>query len=216
MLPVNNTPTMGKFSWKEKESKKKVLAAAPVITARPISPAIHPTTVMANAAASSNPVTSEMGTEDGEGMESVTSSLLGSETDPSDLRRSRRLLDDNEVDAMDSQSETTMTASGTIKRVRIHGGGMHRCDRCGKVYKHKNCLVKHRWEHHDSWPMTKNWCQTKHQQVQMLEAAHVLVDIIGGDSFVNANGNVNGGDGTGGGEEKSRAIARKGSTTSAM
>lgn len=59
------------------------------------------------------------------------------------------------------------------------GGGMgsHQCETCGKVYKHRNCLTKHGWEHHESWALTKKWCQTKHQQVQMLEAAQVLVEM---------------------------------------
>lgn len=51
-----------------------------------------------------------------------------------------------------------------------------KCWQCGKVYKHKNCLIKHYWEHHESWESTKHLCQTKHQQVQLLEAAQVLVD----------------------------------------
>lgn len=54
---------------------------------------------------------------------------------------------------------------------------LHRCMDCGKVYKHKNCLVKHLWEHHEMWHATKRQCHTKHQQVQMLEAAHVLAEM---------------------------------------
>lgn len=50
------------------------------------------------------------------------------------------------------------------------------CERCGKVYKHKSCLIKHRWEHSEAWGMTKKWCGSKHQQVQMLEAAQVLFE----------------------------------------
>lgn len=51
------------------------------------------------------------------------------------------------------------------------------CKKCGKTYKHRNCLIKHNWEHHEHWAGTKRWCQTKHQQVQLLEAAHVLSEI---------------------------------------
>lgn len=54
------------------------------------------------------------------------------------------------------------------------------CGVCGKSYKHRNCLSKHMWEHHDSWEHTKKVCQTKHQQVQLLEAAQVLSEIISG------------------------------------
>ncbi|OAD67476.1 C2H2-type zinc finger transcription factor [Phycomyces blakesleeanus NRRL 1555(-)] len=53
----------------------------------------------------------------------------------------------------------------------------HRCDACGKVYKHLNCLVKHRWEHSDEWELTSKFLLTKHQQVQMLEAAAILVSM---------------------------------------
>ncbi|KAG2227630.1 hypothetical protein INT45_004671 [Circinella minor] len=51
----------------------------------------------------------------------------------------------------------------------------YRCDDCGKVYKHPNCLSKHRWEHSDQWELTSKLLLTKHQQVQMLEAAAILV-----------------------------------------
>ncbi|CAO3662253.1 unnamed protein product [Umbelopsis vinacea] len=53
----------------------------------------------------------------------------------------------------------------------------HRCDECGKVYKHANCLYKHRWEHSEQWAMTSKLNITKHQQVQLLEAAAILVNM---------------------------------------
>jgi hypothetical protein len=52
---------------------------------------------------------------------------------------------------------------------------LHRCEECGKVYKHANCLYKHRWEHSEQWAMTSKLNITKHQQVQLLEAAAILV-----------------------------------------
>ena len=54
---------------------------------------------------------------------------------------------------------------------------LYQCEQCGKVYKHRNCLNKHLWEHHESWEVTKKFCSTKHQQVQLLEAAQVLVEM---------------------------------------
>ncbi|KAI9255810.1 hypothetical protein BDA99DRAFT_562311 [Phascolomyces articulosus] len=54
---------------------------------------------------------------------------------------------------------------------------LHRCDDCGKVYKHPNCLSKHRWEHSEQWELTSKLLLTKHQQVQMLEAAAILVSL---------------------------------------
>lgn len=49
------------------------------------------------------------------------------------------------------------------------------CEVCGKVYKHKSCLVKHYWEHNKYWDLTKGLCENKHQQVQLLEAANLLM-----------------------------------------
>ncbi|CAG8623097.1 8271_t:CDS:2 [Ambispora leptoticha] len=51
------------------------------------------------------------------------------------------------------------------------------CNHCGKKYKHRNCLVKHLWEHHESWELCLKFNLTKHQQVQMMEAAQILVDL---------------------------------------
>lgn len=65
------------------------------------------------------------------------------------------------------------------KRIKLTGSALQ-CEICGKVYKHRNCLSKHMWEHHESWEHTKKVCQTKHQQVQLLEAAQVLSEIISG------------------------------------
>ncbi|CAG7944227.1 unnamed protein product [Penicillium salamii] len=50
-----------------------------------------------------------------------------------------------------------------------------RCDRCGKGYKHGSCLSKHMWEHDPAWAVTSKLLISKHQQVQLLEAASVLV-----------------------------------------
>ncbi|KAJ2778960.1 hypothetical protein H4R18_004294 [Coemansia javaensis] len=53
------------------------------------------------------------------------------------------------------------------------------CSVCGKRYKHRSCLHKHLWEHHDAWEECLKYNLTKHQQVQMMEAAQVLVDMMG-------------------------------------
>ncbi|KAI9504712.1 hypothetical protein BX070DRAFT_251534 [Coemansia spiralis] len=53
------------------------------------------------------------------------------------------------------------------------------CSVCGKQYKHRSCLHKHLWEHHDAWEACLKYNLTKHQQVQMMEAAQVLVDMMG-------------------------------------
>ncbi|KAL3423681.1 tat pathway signal sequence [Phlyctema vagabunda] len=50
-----------------------------------------------------------------------------------------------------------------------------KCDKCGKGYKHSSCLTKHLWEHTPEWSYTSKLLISKHQQVQLLEAASVLV-----------------------------------------
>ncbi|RMZ91320.1 hypothetical protein DV736_g1436, partial [Chaetothyriales sp. CBS 134916] len=52
-----------------------------------------------------------------------------------------------------------------------------RCDTCGKGYKHSSCLTKHMWEHDPAWAITSKLLISKHQQVQLLEAASVLCNM---------------------------------------
>ncbi|PNY28680.1 Uncharacterized protein TCAP_01388 [Tolypocladium capitatum] len=81
-----------------------------------------------------------------------------------------------------------------------------RCEKCGKGYKHSSCLTKHLsvplppsraqpaaclladeghvpalapWEHTPEWSYTSKLLISKHQQVQLLEAASVLVAMNG-------------------------------------
>ncbi|KAF2149954.1 hypothetical protein K461DRAFT_37124 [Myriangium duriaei CBS 260.36] len=55
------------------------------------------------------------------------------------------------------------------------GHGELKCETCGKGYKHSSCLTKHLWEHTPEWSITSKLLISKHQQVQLLEAASVLV-----------------------------------------
>ncbi|KAG4302546.1 hypothetical protein PCK1_001130 [Pneumocystis canis] len=48
-----------------------------------------------------------------------------------------------------------------------------KCEQCGKGYKHIGCLEKHRWEH--TIYFNPKLSISKHQQVQLLEAASILV-----------------------------------------
>ncbi|WFD41419.1 hypothetical protein MPSI1_000046 [Malassezia psittaci] len=60
---------------------------------------------------------------------------------------------------------------------------LHKCESCSKVYRHPSCLVKHRWvghyayiqEHTMYWKEASKFLMSKHQQVQLLEAAAILV-----------------------------------------
>ena len=77
-----------------------------------------------------------------------------------------------------SMISNSVTANGNINNSSTSTIPLQiKCEKCGKEYKHRNCLLKHRWEHHPTWESTKKACQTKHQQVQLLEAAQILTKI---------------------------------------
>ncbi|OAA73934.1 Zinc finger domain-containing protein, C2H2-type [Cordyceps fumosorosea ARSEF 2679] len=91
-------------------------------------------------------------------------SMSGEEVEGSvDGNRARR--------ASDGQSLTK--DSKKSNRVEV------RCETCGKSYKHSSCLTKHLWEHTPEWSLTSKLLISKHQQVQLLEAASVLVAMNG-------------------------------------
>ncbi|KAI9835348.1 MAG: hypothetical protein M1837_003864 [Sclerophora amabilis] len=69
-------------------------------------------------------------------------------------------------------SEGSALSKSDGKRV---SGNELRCEKCGKGYKHSSCLTKHLWEHTPEWSYTSKLLISKHQQVQLLEAASVLV-----------------------------------------
>lgn len=52
-----------------------------------------------------------------------------------------------------------------------------KCEACGKGYKHISSLAKHLWEHTPEWNVTKKLLISKHQQVQLLEAASILISM---------------------------------------
>ncbi|KAJ3274590.1 hypothetical protein HDV01_002474 [Terramyces sp. JEL0728] len=64
------------------------------------------------------------------------------------------------------------------------------CDACGKTYKHPNCLSKHKWEHTDYWKETSKLAISKHAQVQLLEAASVLIGFQKDEDLEYVNGQV--------------------------
>jgi len=71
-----------------------------------------------------------------------------------------------------TESETPTNGGGKSKK-----GTIFKCETCSKVYRHPNCLVKHRWEHSPHWREASKFLLSKHQQVQMLEAAAILSHI---------------------------------------
>jgi len=94
-------------------------------------------------------------------------------------------IDDDQIDDMEDEGEENEFSSLRIRRA---SEGQHlmkdgkkansndlKCDKCGKGYKHSSCLTKHLWEHTPEWSLTSKLLISKHQQVQLLEAASVLV-----------------------------------------
>lgn len=71
------------------------------------------------------------------------------------------------------------TGSGGIKGKRK--GMVFRCESCSKVYRHPSCLSKHRWEHSPHWASSSKLLLSKHQQVQLLEAATILIHLDPGN-----------------------------------
>ncbi|TVY15681.1 hypothetical protein LARI1_G006811 [Lachnellula arida] len=107
---------------------------------------------------------------------------------------------DDQNDEMDDEEETgfkqsrmrrASEGSQLTKDGKKASGGDLKCDKCGKGYKHSSCLSKHlfvptflsympnmglvAWEHTPEWSYTSKLLISKHQQVQLLEAASVLV-----------------------------------------
>ncbi|KAI0049356.1 hypothetical protein FA95DRAFT_1604478 [Auriscalpium vulgare] len=57
------------------------------------------------------------------------------------------------------------------------------CESCSKVYRHPSCLIKHRWEHTPYWREASKFLLSKHQQVQLMEAAAILSHLGPGQSL---------------------------------
>ncbi|KAI8147317.1 hypothetical protein BJV82DRAFT_595090 [Fennellomyces sp. T-0311] len=89
----------------------------------------------------------------------------------------RTIRNTHRAKSIESSSSSSLPNFHTIRNKRDGQKQLHRCEDCGKVYKHPSCLSKHRWEHSDEWELTSKLLLTKHQQVQMLEAAAILVSL---------------------------------------
>ncbi|KAG6916228.1 hypothetical protein DXG01_007811 [Tephrocybe rancida] len=75
------------------------------------------------------------------------------------------------LDDPKSSESTPISISGKNGRKR---GVDHKCESCSKIYRHPSCLIKHRWEHTPHWREASKFVLSKHQQVQLLEAAAIL------------------------------------------
>ncbi|KAH7907059.1 hypothetical protein BJ138DRAFT_1117016 [Hygrophoropsis aurantiaca] len=77
------------------------------------------------------------------------------------------------------ENETSISPPAGIPISGLTKGGKKRgstftCESCSKVYRHPSCLIKHRWEHTPQWREASKFVLSKHQQVQLLEAAAIL------------------------------------------
>lgn len=86
-----------------------------------------------------------------------------------------------------SSSVPTLTRGFVTRRISEGETGRLKeqlnCEACGKGYKHISSLAKHLWEHTPEWNMTKKLLLSKHQQVQLLEAASILVTMQEPDEY---------------------------------
>ncbi|OBZ78495.1 hypothetical protein A0H81_02026 [Grifola frondosa] len=86
---------------------------------------------------------------------------------------------DDEVILNDSaapaQGKTAINGAGiSVTKTGKKMGTIFKCESCSKVYRHPSCLIKHRWEHSPHWREASKFLLSKHQQVQLLEAAAIL------------------------------------------
>ncbi|KAL4247453.1 hypothetical protein ABKN59_008629 [Abortiporus biennis] len=70
--------------------------------------------------------------------------------------------------------EVSVGGGISIKGTGKKRGTIFKCESCSKVYRHPSCLIKHRWEHSPHWREASKFLLSKHQQVQLLEAAAIL------------------------------------------
>ncbi|RFU34774.1 hypothetical protein B7463_g1522, partial [Scytalidium lignicola] len=109
-------------------------------------------------------------------------------TSRSKLDRGESAIEDDEENNMDEEEDEDNHDGFSKQRIRRASEGQHlikgekknaggdlKCDKCGKGYKHSSCLTKHLWEHTPEWSYTSKLLISKHQQVQLLEAASVLL-----------------------------------------
>ncbi|KAH0355075.1 hypothetical protein KCU83_g1990, partial [Aureobasidium melanogenum] len=105
---------------------------------------------------------------------------------PSSLPQGDKPADDKKIKARRG-------SDGSVLTKKKSAAGELKCETCGKGYKHSSCLTKHLWEHTPEWQYTSKLLISKHQQVQLLEAASVLVAMNGdattGDSKLSDSDN---------------------------
>ncbi|KAH3676449.1 hypothetical protein WICMUC_002080 [Wickerhamomyces mucosus] len=99
----------------------------------------------------------------------------------SSMRRDSSAIDDSDINNTLSSSVPILSREFVVRRISEGESGRLKeelkCEACGKGYKHISSLAKHLWEHTPEWNVTKRLLISKHQQVQLLEAASILVSM---------------------------------------
>ncbi|OAA58542.1 c2h2 finger domain containing protein [Niveomyces insectorum RCEF 264] len=126
-------------------------------------------------------------TADGSAIDDDPNDMSDGEIDPAGLSEANALAFENARIRRASDGQPLAKEGRRSSRMELH------CDKCGKGYKHSSCLTKHLWEHTPEWSLTSKLLISKHQQVQLLEAASVLVAMNHkpGDSDAEGNAGVN-------------------------
>jgi len=88
------------------------------------------------------------------------------------ISRSVPVDDGTSVSPLMTESKSAVT--GGTNRNGKKRGTTFTCESCSKVYRHPSCLIKHRWEHTPHWREASKFLLSKHQQVQLMEAAAIL------------------------------------------
>ncbi|KIJ64002.1 hypothetical protein HYDPIDRAFT_175740 [Hydnomerulius pinastri MD-312] len=83
-------------------------------------------------------------------------------------------MDDKEFPNSLPTATGVLSAGASITKSGKKRGTIFTCESCSKVYRHPSCLIKHRWEHTPQWREASKFVLSKHQQVQLLEAAAIL------------------------------------------
>ncbi|KAI0254552.1 hypothetical protein BJV78DRAFT_1280122 [Lactifluus subvellereus] len=71
-------------------------------------------------------------------------------------------------------ADSKAMVTGALMKNGKKRGTIFTCESCSKVYRHPSCLIKHRWEHTPHWREASKFLLSKHQQVQLMEAAAIL------------------------------------------
>lgn len=176
----SHSVSLGSLNANHRVTRRKSSSFAPGANSAALSAAVHDAVADGsnNANRRSAPSKAALGSLNGGSYPSVPSSLPQHASVPEHhSSNSSAVVDGPSLASMSSSKARIRRASeGTrLSKKEKTAGGDLKCETCGKGYKHSSCLTKHLWEHTPEWQYTSKLLISKHQQVQLLEAASVLV-----------------------------------------